>query len=176
MQSFSINILVSAVFSLWIALAFTSKADAFTVGQSPLLTSSPTQQRSTNTRLYFNGDIWSIFRNWGKKATVSHILIGPAASVSGKGMIKTDATKKLLELKEEINDDEEMFAEMAKQYSSCRSSAKLGGAMEPFAAGLMYKTFDQVSFDEEVGKVHGPISTPYGEHLIFVKDRTSGDE
>jgi len=91
-------------------------------------------------------------------------------------MIKTDATKKLLELKEEINDDEEMFAEMAKQYSSCGSSAKLGGVMEPFAAGLMYKTFDQVSFDEEVGKCHGPISTPYGEHLIFVIDRSSGDE
>jgi len=162
------------MFSFWIALALISGADAFTVGQSPLLTSS--QQRSTNTRLYFNGDIGSIFRNWGKKATVSHILIGPVTSVSGKGMIKTDATKKLLELKEEINDDEEMFAEMAKQYSSCGSSAKLGGAMEPFPAGMMFKTFDKVSFDEEVGKVHGPISTPYGEHLIFVRDRTAGDE
>merc|ERR1711957_457444 len=122
-----------------------------------------------------NGDIGSIFRNWGKKATVSHILIGPASSNSGKGMIKTDATKKLLELKEEINNDEEMFAEIAKEYSSCGSSAKTGGKMAPFGPGLMYKTFDKLAFDEEVGKVHGPISTPYGEHLVLITERTGGD-
>jgi peptidyl-prolyl cis-trans isomerase C len=170
-QSFSIIGVLSTVSILWIAaLALTSSSsdlvDAFTtVGRSSLV------PRTTNTRLYFNGDLTSVFRNWGKKCTVSHILIGPESSKTGRGMLKDDATKKLLELKEEINDDFEKFAEIATDYSSC-NTYKVGGAMEPFSAGLMFKTFDKIAFEEEVGKVHGPFSTPYGEHIVLIRERT----
>ena len=52
------------------------------------------------------------------------------------------------------------------------SNMKVGGAMEPFSAGLMFKTFDKIAFEEEVGKVHGPFSTPYGEHIVLIRERT----
>jgi peptidyl-prolyl cis-trans isomerase C len=177
MQSFSIIGVLSVVSILWIAaLTSSGVVDAFTtVGRSSSLSTSTSSSslapRTTNTRLYFNGDLSSVFRNWGKKCTVSHILIGPESSKTGRGMLKDDATKKLLELKEEINNDFEKFAQIATDYSSC-NTYKVGGSMEPFSAGLMFKTFDKIAFEEEVGKVHGPFSTPYGEHLVLIRERT----
>jgi peptidyl-prolyl cis-trans isomerase C len=181
MQSFSIIGVLSVVSILWIASS--GVVEAFTtVGRSSssslstsTSSSSSLAPRTTNTRLYFNGDLGSIFRNWGVKCSVSHILIGPESSKTGRGMLKDDATKKLLELKEEINNDFDKFAQIATDYSSC-NTYKDGGSMEPFSAGLMFKTFDKIAFEEEVGKVHGPFSTPYGEHLVLIRERTGGDE
>mmetsp|Transcript_15946 Transcript_15946/g.36788 ORF Transcript_15946/g.36788 Transcript_15946/m.36788 type:complete len:169 (+) Transcript_15946:166-672(+) len=150
-------------------------AEGFTT-QSPLSSSAlrtATSPRTADTRLYF--DIGSMIRNFGKKASASHILIGPVESKTGRGMLQDDAIAKLKELKAEINDDPEKFAEYAKQYSSCRSSAK-GGDLETFGPGMMVKQFDKVCFEDEVGVVHGPISTAYGEHLIFVRERTGDEE
>mmetsp|Transcript_3190 Transcript_3190/g.6881 ORF Transcript_3190/g.6881 Transcript_3190/m.6881 type:complete len:90 (+) Transcript_3190:388-657(+) len=89
-------------------------------------------------------------------------------------MLQDDAIAKLIELKAEINNDPEKFAEYAKEYSSCRTSAK-GGDLETFGPGMMVKQFDQVCFEEKVGIVHGPISSAYGEHLILLRERTGGD-
>ena len=150
--------------------------DAFT-NQSPfssssLSTASPV--RADDTRLYFNA--MSMFKHWGKKVSASHILIGPATSVTGRGMEQDDATAKLLELKEEISDDPEKFAECASQFSSCRTS-KVGGSLgEPFGAGVMVGPIDKICFEEAVGVVHGPVSSPYGEHLVLVTERTGDDE
>ncbi len=36
----------------------------------------------------------------------------------------------------------------------------------------MVAEFDQVVFNEEVGKVHGPVKTQFGFHLIEVTSRT----
>lgn len=113
-------------------------------------------------------------KHWGKKVTASHILIGPSTSVTGRGMLKDDATAKLVALKEEINDDPIKFAEYANQYSSCRATNTKGGDLGEFGPGMMVGPFDKVCFDEDsyaVGKVHGPISTPFGEHLILVTKR-----
>jgi peptidyl-prolyl cis-trans isomerase C len=35
----------------------------------------------------------------------------------------------------------------------------------------MVPAFDKVVFNEEIGKVHGPIATPFGYHLILISDR-----
>ena len=172
MKSFTSTVTVFSVLVVTAVAALSlmalSSVDAFT-------TTTPTRIHGStipkdSTRLYFNGDLGSIVRNWGKKATVSHILIGPPQSKTGRGMTKEDATKKLKELKDEIEDDATKFAETAKKFSSC-STSKKGGEMDPFSPGVMFKTFDKISFEEEVGKVHGPFSTPYGEHLLLIKDR-----
>lgn len=81
------------------------------------------------------------------------------------------ATAKLVELKAEINNDPEKFAEFAKEYSSCRTSKDGGNLGEPFGAGMMVKGIDTICFEEEVGVVYGPVSTPYGEHLVLVRER-----
>lgn len=36
--------------------------------------------------------------------------------------------------------------------------------------------FDRVVFSEEIGKIHGPVSTPFGEHLILIESRNEPDK
>ncbi|OVE78325.1 peptidylprolyl isomerase [bacterium F11] len=62
------------------------------------------------------------------------------------------------------------FADVAKQHSQC-PSGKAGGDLGEFNPGQMVKEFDQVVFKEEVGKVHGPIKTQFGYHLIEITNR-----
>ena len=149
--------------------------DAFTT-QSPLSSSSlstASPVRADDTRLYFNP--MSTLKHWGKKVSASHILIGPPQSITGRGMEQDDATAKLLELKQEINDDPEKFAECAKEFSSCRTSKDGGNLGDPFGAGVMVDSIDKICFEQDVGVVHGPVSSPYGEHLVLVRERI-GDE
>ena len=63
------------------------------------------------------------------------------------------------------------FAEMARQHSSCPSSAQ-GGDLGEFSPGQMVREFNDVCFNEEVGVVHGPVQTQFGFHLIEVTKRT----
>ena len=63
------------------------------------------------------------------------------------------------------------FAEMAKQHSQC-PSGRQGGELGEFTEGQMVKEFDQVVFHEEVGKVHGPVQTQFGFHLIEITSRS----
>jgi Na+-transporting methylmalonyl-CoA/oxaloacetate decarboxylase gamma subunit len=167
---------MKCVFSILVVLILaTIGVDAFTT-QSPLSSSSlstGSPARTDGTRLYFNP--MSAFKHWGKKVVASHILIGPPASVTGRGMTQDDATAKLLELKAEINDDPEKFAECAKEFSSCRTSKVGGNLGDPFGAGVMVKPIDEICFEKEVGVVHGPVSSPFGEHLVLIQERT-GDE
>jgi peptidyl-prolyl cis-trans isomerase C len=36
----------------------------------------------------------------------------------------------------------------------------------------MVKEFDAVVFNEEIGKVHGPVKTQFGYHLLEITSRT----
>jgi peptidyl-prolyl cis-trans isomerase C len=63
------------------------------------------------------------------------------------------------------------FAAVAKQHSQCPSGQE-GGELGEFGPGQMVPEFDQVVFNEEVGKVHGPIKTQFGFHLVEVTSRT----
>ena len=63
------------------------------------------------------------------------------------------------------------FGEIAKQHSSC-PSGKEGGALGEFGPGQMVKEFDEVVFSQEVGKVHGPVQTQFGYHLIEITSRS----
>ena len=64
------------------------------------------------------------------------------------------------------------FADIAKEYSQC-PSGKQGGDLGEFSQGQMVPEFDEVVFTAEVGKVHGPVKTDFGYHLIEITDRTS---
>ncbi len=107
--------------------------------------------------------------NFGKKATASHILIGPRDWDS-----EEEARAQLTRLKEEIDNDPVKFATAASRISSCPSSKK-GGDLGEFGPGMMVKNFDKVVFSADVGVVEGPISTQFGEHLILVTSRTGDD-
>jgi len=57
------------------------------------------------------------------------------------------------------------FAKLAKKHSIC-PSAKKGGDLGEFGPGQMVKAFDNVVFKLPVLKIHGPIKTKFGYHLI----------
>ncbi len=73
------------------------------------------------------------------------------------------------DLKTQIENGAE-FEEMARQHSSCPSSAK-GGDLGTFGPGQMVPEFDAVIWKENVGEVHGPVQTSFGYHLIEIVSR-----
>jgi len=75
-----------------------------------------------------------------------------------------------LDLKTKIENGAE-FESIAKQHSSCPSGGK-GGDLGTFGPGQMVKEFDAVVFNEEVGKVHGPVKTQFGYHLLEITSRS----
>ena len=62
------------------------------------------------------------------------------------------------------------FAEVARDHSTCPSSAK-GGDLGVFSPGQMVREFDEVVFSAELGVVHGPVKTQFGYHLIEITNR-----
>lgn len=90
------------------------------------------------------------------KARARHILV---------------STKEACEnLKTKIEAGED-FAAIAKSHSTC-PSGKQGGDLGEFGPGQMVKEFDSVVFNAELGKVHGPVQTQFGYHLLEITSRT----
>ena len=73
------------------------------------------------------------------------------------------------ELKKQIEEGAD-FSEIAMKYSEC-PSGKSGGDLGSFRPGMMVKEFDTIVFNEEVGKIHGPVKTQFGYHLIDITSR-----
>ncbi|NTV30227.1 MAG: peptidylprolyl isomerase [Candidatus Omnitrophica bacterium] len=90
------------------------------------------------------------------KASARHILV--------------ETEQECLKLKEEIAAGAN-FGAAARQHSKCPSGKK-GGDLGSFFRGQMVPEFDKVVFGEAVGKVHGPIKTQFGYHLIEITQRT----
>lgn len=90
------------------------------------------------------------------KATARHILV--------------ETEEACQTLKEKIEAGAE-FAEMAQEHSQCPSSEQ-GGELGEFRQGQMVPEFDEVVFHEEIGKVHGPIQTQFGYHLVEITSRS----
>ncbi len=62
------------------------------------------------------------------------------------------------------------FADLARESSKC-SSGQQGGDLGEFGKGQMVPEFDKVVFSEEIGKVHGPVKTQFGYHLLEITSR-----
>lgn len=77
-------------------------------------------------------------------------------------LVKTQ--KQALDLLEQLKKGAD-FAALAKKHSIC-PSGKRGGDLGEFQRGDMVKAFDDVVFKRPVLKVHGPIKTRFGYHLI----------
>jgi peptidyl-prolyl cis-trans isomerase C len=75
-----------------------------------------------------------------------------------------------LDLKAKIEGGDD-FAKVAQQHSKCPSGQK-GGDLGEFSPGQMVREFDDVVFKADVGRVHGPVKTEFGFHLIEITERT----
>jgi len=83
--------------------------------------------------------------------------------------ILTETKEACEDIKKQIEEGTD-FAEMAKTHSQC-PSGQSGGDLGVFSPGQMVQEFDTVVFNEEVGKVHGPVQTQFGFHLIEITMR-----
>ena len=90
------------------------------------------------------------------KATARHILL--------------NSEKLAKKLKKEIIKDEITFEKAAKKYSKCPSK-KSGGNLGTFSKGEMVKEFDSIVFSKDLHRIHGPIKTEFGFHLIEILAR-----
>ena len=63
------------------------------------------------------------------------------------------------------------FGELAMAHSKC-PSGRDGGALGEFSPGQMVKEFDEVVFSGDTDKIHGPVQTQFGFHLIEITSRT----
>ena len=84
-------------------------------------------------------------------------------------LVKTEEA--CVDLKQKIDEGGADFADMAKKHSECPSGNN-GGDLGEFSPGQMVPEFDTVVFSDEVGKVHGPIKTQFGFHLIEITSRS----
>ena len=91
-----------------------------------------------------------------KQATARHILL--------------NNEKLAKKLKKELIKKEITFEKAAKKFSKCPSS-KRGGMLGTFNKGDMVKAFDEIVFKEELNRIHGPIKTEFGFHLIEILAR-----
>ena len=89
------------------------------------------------------------------KATARHILVDSEAQCQA--------------LKDEIAAGAD-FADLARQHSSC-PSGRQGGDLGEFGPGMMVREFDEVVFSAELNKVHGPVKTQFGYHLLEITRR-----
>ena len=73
------------------------------------------------------------------------------------------------DLKQQIESGTD-FAEVAREFSAC-PSGKSGGDLGQFSKGQMVPEFDKVVFNDDLDKVHGPVKTQFGYHLIEITAR-----
>ncbi len=90
------------------------------------------------------------------RATARHILV--------------DSEAQCEDLKKQIEAGAD-FAAIAKQHSNC-PSGRQGGDLGSFGPGQMVREFDQVVFSGELNKVHGPVKTQFGYHLLEITSRS----
>jgi peptidyl-prolyl cis-trans isomerase C len=91
-----------------------------------------------------------------KSAMARHILV----------KTKPEAEK----LKQELSKGEN-FDKLARKHSLCPSK-KRGGDLGEIFPGQLVKSVEQVIFKNELHKVHGPVKSKFGFHLIVTYFRS----
>jgi peptidyl-prolyl cis-trans isomerase C len=102
-----------------------------------------------------------------EQVKASHILI--KVDPSAKEPQKAAAREKIEGILQQLHKGED-FANLAKKFSQCSSSAN-GGDLGYFKRGDMVKPFEEVSFDLQPGEVSDIVETKFGYHLIKVMDK-----
>jgi len=91
-----------------------------------------------------------------QSAMAKHILV----------KTKTEAEK----LKQQLANGEE-FGKLARKYSTC-PSRKRDGDLGEIYPGQLVKPIEDVIFKKALQKVHGPIKSRFGFHLVVVYFRS----
>ncbi len=102
-----------------------------------------------------------------KQVRARHILfkVPPKASAKELEKIRKKAEKVLKLAKEGKN-----FAELAKEYSEDKASAKNGGDLGFFTYKMMVRPFSEKAFSLKPGEISDLVKTSYGYHIIKVEE------
>lgn len=98
-----------------------------------------------------------------------HILIKVSPAVTA-----ADARRKLLELKQRLDNKAATFEDLAKSFSNDLSASK-GGDLGWIYPGDTVPEFERAMNELQPGQISDPVETPFGFHLIQVLERKSDD-
>lgn len=90
------------------------------------------------------------------------------AKINSELAAKLEKAKKLLS---EVKKDPSSFAKIAKENSDDIASAKQGGDLGFFAKQEMVEPFSKAAFAQKTNTISDIVQSPYGYHIILVKDR-----
>jgi peptidyl-prolyl cis-trans isomerase C len=114
-------------------------------------------------------------RDFFDKVTVrcSHIVLRvPAAAPPPE---RSEAERRLNELRAKITGGQMNFAEAAQQYSHCPTAPKGGDLGFIFRKWMVEEPFAKAAFALKVNEVSGIVATDFGLHLILVTERKPGE-
>lgn len=90
-------------------------------------------------------------------------------------LLKDEETAK--QVLAELRKDPDRFAEIAKQRSVDKASARRGGELGFFGRGRMVPEFEAAAFAlRKPGELSGIVHTPYGFHIIQLEERREGKQ
>lgn len=90
------------------------------------------------------------------------------AKIDKELAVKLEKANKLLA---EVKKDPGSFAKIAKENSDDTASAKQGGDLGFFSKQEMVEPFSKVAFSQKPNTISAIVQSPYGYHIILVKDR-----
>ena len=102
-----------------------------------------------------------------ERRKISHILF----SINDKTTEKA-ALEKALKAKQELTSKN--FADLAKEVSDDKLTAKNGGDLGLFNVGVMEKAFEEATSALKLGEVSTPVKSAFGYHLIKVTELMPG--
>lgn len=79
-------------------------------------------------------------------------------------LVKTKEEAEAIKVKLDKGDD---FDKLAKKHSTCPSSKK-GGDLGEVKPGQMVGSINKVIFKMPINKIHGPVKSKFGYHLVKV--------
>jgi len=103
-----------------------------------------------------------------ERRKISHILF----AINDKTDEKS-ALEKALKAKEELANKD--FSTLAAEVSDDKLTAKTGGDLGLFNAGVMEKSFEDAASSLKLGEVSNPVKSAFGYHLIKVTELVPGE-
>ena len=112
----------------------------------------------------------AVEKNIVQQTRARHILLKVTPT-----MTADQAKRKLLELKERLDNKAAKFEELARLFSADGSASK-GGDLGWLSPGDTVPEFETAMASLKLGEVSGVVESPYGFHLVEVLERKSDDQ
>ncbi|MEM0961503.1 MAG: peptidyl-prolyl cis-trans isomerase [Bacteroidota bacterium] len=107
-------------------------------------------------------------------ARITGVRDGDGVAVKARHILFASGnTEEAESVRDRLNAGEIEFADAASQFSTDESNKDRGGDLGWFSDGRMVPEFQEAAFSAPQGRVIGPVTTQFGEHLILVEGRST---